>query len=449
GGDVALSFLAIEELDRSFVVDSVALKTDSLSTAAKLAKTAEVHKGIAEAYLSVSDEAAEREDYDAAVALVAKADTAARSGQSAFLIARAQTRSKELSALREEFRSLKGALKTLGENPNDPPSNLAVGLYRCFSRGEWGRGLPLLLKGSDAQLAGVAQKELPAPADPSLQAALGDAWREAGDKKSGTLKARILARALWWYEKALPGVSTLAKLRIETQIEGITKALGSSSEAPRRGLVFWVEPGRDPQDPYRELVYGAKATNFGSSVADSGARALSFTPGRGGAGPTWVEYPCSEALRAVDKAGSLFAWVKSDTFDQNAGIIDRGGGGDPTDDLGMWVLRNQLSFWANYPENRKRLVSKGTLSPGKWVHLGLSWDDRSVAFFIDGREDSVQALTPLELPVRKNQRLSLGDNPAGGHEPFTGLVGSVMIYNRPLGAPEVAQLFLATRTHFR
>jgi tRNA A-37 threonylcarbamoyl transferase component Bud32 len=448
-GDVALAFSAIDELDRSFVVDAVALKTESLSAGAKAAKTPDMHKAIAEGYLAVSDDAAEREDYDTALMLLGKADAAARSGQSAFLVTRAQARTKEVSSLRDEFRTLKGAIKTLAENSGDPAANLAVGLYRCLSRGEWARGLPLLSHGSDASLATVAQKEMPAPAEPSLQAALGDAWREAGEKKSGALKGKILSRALYWYEKALPGVPALARLRIESQIEAIYKAQGGGNESLRRGLVFWVEPGKEPQEPYREFVYGAKASNFGATVADSGARALSFAPGRAGVGPTWVEYPCSEALKAVEKAGSMFAWAKSDNFDQNAGIIDRGGQGDPLDDFGMWVQRNQLSWWANFPDNRKRLVSKGTLSPGKWVHLGISWDDRTVAFFIDGKEDSVHPLTPIELPQRRNQRLSIGDNPAGGHEPFNGWVGSVMIYNRPVAAPEVAQLFLATRTRFR
>jgi len=58
-------------------------------------------------------------------------------------------------------------------------------------------------------------------------------------------------------------------------------------------------------------------------------------------------------------------------------------------------------------------------------------------------------LTPVELPQRRNSRISIGSNPPGGHDPYSGLVGSVMIYNRPLTAPEVSLLYLGTRLKFR
>ena len=44
---------------------------------------------------------------------------------------------------------------------------------------------------------------------------------------------------------------------------------------------------------------------------------------------------------------------------------------------------------------------------------------------------------------------AIGSNPPGGHDPFMGLVGSVMIYNRPLTAPEASLLYLGTRLKFK
>jgi protein kinase-like protein/concanavalin A-like lectin/glucanase superfamily protein/carbohydrate binding protein with CBM35 domain len=450
GGDIALSISAVEELDRHFVVDAVALKTDSLASAAKAVKTLDSQKALAEAYLSVVEEAVEREDYDAALALVAKAEAAGKSAQSAYLTARSQSRGKEITALRDEYRQLKGSLKTLGENPNDPAANLSVGLYRCFSRGEWTRGLPMLAKGSDAALVALAQKEMPAPAEATQQAALADIWREAADKKTGTFKSKFLTRALYWYEKALPTMPGLGRLRVESQIESIYKALGGA-EALRKGLVFWVEPGRDPQDPYREYTAGGKVTNNGTTVVDSGGRAFSFTAAqRAGPNATWLEYACSEPLKAVDKNGAIFAWIKSDNYEQQiGGVVNRGGVNETVDDFGLWVQRGQLAFWANYPDNRRRQSSRGTLIPAKWSLVGVSWDERNAVLYIDGKEDSTHALTPAELPTRRNQRISVGSNPPGGQDPYTGLVGSVMIYNRPVAGAEAMQLFMGTRARFR
>jgi len=61
----------------------------------------------------------------------------------------------------------------------------------------------------------------------------------------------------------------------------------------------------------------------------------------------------------------------------------------------------------------------------------------------------VVALTPAELPIRRNSRIAIGSNPPGGHDWFNGLIGSVMIYNRPLTAPEVSLLYVGTKLKFR
>ena len=448
-GDVALSMAAVDELDRHFVVDAAAMKTESLAAAGKAAKTPDAQKNVAESYLTVIEDAVDREDYDVAMALAGKAETAAKAAQSGALVARVQGRGKEITALRDEFRQLKGAIKTLGENPADPAANLAVGLYRCFSRGEWARGLPLLAKGSDGPLAAVALKETPAPAEASLQVALADGWREAGEKRTGTMKAKLLSRALHWYERALPGATGLARLKVEGHVEALYKVLGGN-ELLKKGLVFWVEPGKEPQDPYRDFMSGSRVTNNGVTIADSGGRALSFAPRGGGMGPAWLEYACTDAVRAIDKNGSVFSWVKSDNPDQQrGGVVNRGGASEQVDDFGLWVSQGRVAAWFNYPDNRRLAFSRATLAAAKWALVGVTWDERSAIVYIDGKEDSVHPLTAAELPQRRNQKLSIGSNPPGGHDPYIGLVGCVMIYNRPLTAQEAMTLYMGTRARFR
>ena len=50
----------------------------------------------------------------------------------------------------------------LKTNPDDPQANLALGRYRCFAKGDWEAGLPLLAKSGDAALASLAKKALEA-----------------------------------------------------------------------------------------------------------------------------------------------------------------------------------------------------------------------------------------------------------------------------------------------
>ena len=93
--------------------------------------------------------------------------------------------------------------------------------------------------------------------------------------------------------------------------------------------------------------------------------------------------------------------------------------------------------------------SKGQIAPGRWTLIGVAWDDRNVAFYIDGKEDSVHPLAPVEVPQRRNSKVSIGSNPPGGHDPYSGLVGSVLIYNRPLSPQEALVLFNGTRMRFK
>src|SRR6185503_8519181 len=98
--------------------------------------------------------------FENALLLASRAEIVARNALNAGLLVRIQGRSQEIRNLKDEYMRIKPSLKTLEEKPDDPAANLLAGLYRCFARGEWGRGLPMLAKGSDAGLASVAQAEI-------------------------------------------------------------------------------------------------------------------------------------------------------------------------------------------------------------------------------------------------------------------------------------------------
>ncbi len=381
-GDIAGAMGAIDELERTFAVDAPSMRADALAAVAKTAKTPDLARALAEAYLPVIEQAVEHDDYDAATALAPKAEAAAKTAQSPNLVSRIQARTKEINALRDEYRTLKPALKVLEEKPADPAANLAVGTYRCFAKGDWSRGAALLAKGSDPVLATLGQREQAPPSDAAAQAALGDAWREAGEKRLGTVKTRFYIRALHWYEKALPAITSLARVKIEGYVESLTKSVFGGQDTLRKGLVFWVEPGKEPIDPYREHVFGSKVQNNGCTVTDAGAKSLLFNVGPANRG--WIEYPAADAVKNVEKTGSMFAWIKTDTVDTWGGIVNRGGASEQFDDFGLWVGRGTIGAWFNYPDNRKRMSSKGMVAINKWTLVGVAWDDRNAVFYIDG-----------------------------------------------------------------
>lgn len=436
-GDAATVLAAVAALERRYAVDTVPIKTAALATAARAARTPEAARAVAEAYLSLVEELADSDRFEEALALVPKAESAAKAADP-LLVQRLLARGKEIATLRDEHRPLKSSLKTLEEKPDDPAANLAVGLFRCFTRGDWGKGLPMLAKGADPALSALAKREAAAPSDATEQAALGDAWREAAEKKSGALKQRLLLRAVHWYDKALPGLTGLARLKMEGQIETVYKAM-PGAESLKKGLVFWVEPAADPQAPLGEHMYHSKAVVNGAVLAEGG-RAIGFARDS-------MEFPASEPVKAIDRQGSIFAWLKAPSVDQGT-LVNRGGSGERYDDFSLWLRNGHVSARFNWPENREVYSSRGAISAGKWALIGVTWDDKDVSLFIDGKEDTVLPLLPKGVPARHATRIAMGVNPASGGF-YTGLIGSVMIYNRALSTTEATQLYMGTRSRFR
>ncbi len=443
GGDLTIALEAVEEIERGYVIEAFPMKVATTALAAKSAKSPAAWKDVSEGYLSLADEAADREDYDQAIVLAGKGDAAAKSGRDAPTSATAQGRVKELTAIRDEFRAIQSALKTLETKADDPAANLAVGIYRCFARRDWAKGLPMIAKGSDAGLSLVAKREIGVTDDPVEQAALGDGWREAAAKKStGLLRTRFESRALLWYEKALPGLTGVPKLKVEGFVEVLAKSV-YGTDSLKKGLVFWIEPARDYVEGYREFVAGSRATANGVAVAnDGGTRVLKIFNG-------WIDYPASEPVKSVSKSGSVFVWMKSDNYRRAGGLVNRG---DPkVDDFGLWVNNDRIGAWFNFPENNGRALqlSKNPLPPNQWVHAGFTWDEKTITFYVDGKEDGEVPVGAMGVPQRRGTRVYVGANVPDRAEQFNGLIGSALIYNRTLADQEVQQLYLGTRSRFR
>ena len=102
------------------------------------------------------------------------------------------------------------SVRTLLKDPNDPPANTQIGLLFVLRGRDLERGLPLLARGGDQVLATLAKQELAAPAGPSQQVELADAWFDLGKKQTGKPEKEFaLGKARGWYERAAgqPGLA--------------------------------------------------------------------------------------------------------------------------------------------------------------------------------------------------------------------------------------------------
>src|SRR5262249_33716111 len=147
----------------------LSLKVSALSSAARATNDRDANKVLVEVALKVVDEALEGDDFKAASQLLVLAGAAAKKTQSVALSTKVAARNKEVLALTKVHEKVKSASEALRQQPEDPGANLVMGKYVCFDKGDWGKGLPLLVKGSDGQLQALAEKDLAKPTDSAEQ----------------------------------------------------------------------------------------------------------------------------------------------------------------------------------------------------------------------------------------------------------------------------------------
>jgi hypothetical protein len=100
------------------------------------------------------------------------------------------------------------AVKQLRADPKRADSAEVLGEYLCFVLEHWKSGLPLLAKGTNAELREIAAADLSEPDDVAAQCQLADRWWDfnasklAGDALPENAAIACHARAAYWYQKA-------------------------------------------------------------------------------------------------------------------------------------------------------------------------------------------------------------------------------------------------------
>jgi len=226
-GDAATALQAVERLLEQFDEPAAELIGDTLLTAARQATTSAQHKAVAEAALSIAGKLADADQYETALRLCEAARASAQRAK-LFPLAKELTaqieETKRQQLLSEDYRE---ALSVLEDKPTDPAANLAAGRHLCFVKGNWDRGVPMLVLGSDEALRAAAIKDLRGATKAEEQAAIGDAWWDLAETKQGQERDMLRLRAGFWYRQAGPKLAEgLVGLKIKQRLADIGK-LGS------------------------------------------------------------------------------------------------------------------------------------------------------------------------------------------------------------------------------
>jgi hypothetical protein len=175
-------------------------------------------------------EAIDSDQFELAQALANVARTAASRATSADVKAEAKEFTDEFAQRHKRWDAVRKADKTLAAAPEDKGANLTLGLYHLFDRNDQAKGLPLVIKGSDAKLAAAAKAR-----QASVAGGLGgsveeaDAWFDCLATAPPDYKAAIQKRALDAYELALSSVDGIEKARVTKRRDQLKADLASSS----------------------------------------------------------------------------------------------------------------------------------------------------------------------------------------------------------------------------
>jgi hypothetical protein len=223
--DPALSLQAVNELAKVFAVDPLPLKADALVASVRAARTAAALKPVSDLAWPAAEEAVAADDYATALRLLAVAGNAAGRLDNKLFLDTVARRKAHVERLQKEFDRLGDTARALKSRPDDPAANLAVGRFRCLDKEDWKAGLPLLVKGGDATLAGLAGKDLVDPVTVDEQVELGNGWWALAEKESGPARAALVRRARHWYRQALPQLEGAGRAMAEDRLKVVSGRL--------------------------------------------------------------------------------------------------------------------------------------------------------------------------------------------------------------------------------
>lgn len=245
GNDLRTALRALEEQADRFDVDGPALRAAALTKLGRTARTPGELGLVAETYLEMVDGHLAMDEYPPADKAAAAAIAFAKKSGSLPLAVLATERKKEVAEAATRFRAMKKVLETLASDPAHPESNLEMGRFLCFIKGNWDLGLRFLAQGSDDTLKGLAVAETGAPATPEEIQKIADGWFALFEKEAPSLKKKQIAlHARDLYGSVMPGAAGLAALKIQKRLDALP-----APEASRYGAAVDLMPLVDLSKP--------------------------------------------------------------------------------------------------------------------------------------------------------------------------------------------------------
>jgi hypothetical protein len=216
---------------------SIEMRLAALTATAAHVGTPQQVKSLIDECFKLADDASDSEDFDSARQAMQLADRRVALAKDPALQIQVHDRLDKASLEAHDAAGVRSAEKLLARDPSDPAANAIVGRYRCFTRLDWKRGLPLLAKCDDRslQLAATIESGMNG-ASQTTSAELhraADAWWDAAQKEKNAPRGIELSRCLRFYEAAYEDSNGAERERADSRITQIVNALADYGVAYR------------------------------------------------------------------------------------------------------------------------------------------------------------------------------------------------------------------------
>ena len=213
-GDFPYAMAIVDDTAKIFAINVEEMKASALSIGIDTARGDPY--ALAISYLKVSDDALAKWNPDLAVKSAYLAHKLSRGNPALLADSNARDHAARLES--QEVLKVIAAQRKLARNPDDAESNFLIARHLCFHINHWEIGLPYLAKSANAKLKNLADKELSVPKDATAMTALADEWWDYNDAKGEVPFGGAHRRAVYWYARALPGLTGEPKAQAEKRI---------------------------------------------------------------------------------------------------------------------------------------------------------------------------------------------------------------------------------------
>ncbi len=432
-GDPEILARALDGLIASFAVDAMALRQQYLSKIEPHLVRPEDFRKAGEAQLVAASEAADREQFDLAVALANSALAMSKKAKDLTLAARADAAQKSVAERREALEKSKKALAALEASPDDAAAHSAVGEYLALLQGRWEQALPHLAKGTDPALKALAEKELSGPDVSAVE--LGDGWWELAEKeRSPARKKQLFDHAASFYDRVLPGLTGLTKVRIEKRLAARSPAVRRPAP-PSQGLVAWWKFDENSGTVVQNSAGPGNTVQLMTGVGWTRGRlgsALLFQGASGYAAAKDLKLPPLGApqtitwwvnLTSTAGATQTILCFASDAASSATQLGLRGG------QFGVWKHGGSLLVMGPVP----------TLNA--WHHGAFVFDGKRSLLYEDGKLSVTSDGGPQSGAVSRCEfGRYWGGTTGAATEYYNGLLDEVRVYDRALPEAEILEL---------